>query len=117
VFYTFKLIQICLYIFIISFINLHLDICKFIQTEKERETLLEDIKALEEAARAKIPSAKLTQTRLENRLERPRMEQCRDAAQEGLVDEVGQLSDSKDTLEERLANARLHIFRETIYKL
>ncbi|PAA46011.1 hypothetical protein BOX15_Mlig030066g1, partial [Macrostomum lignano] len=76
------------------------------QTEDEIAELERDIRALEEAIKAKIPPAKLAETRLENRTTRPGVELCRDAVQYGLTDEVQQIKASKDALYDKLKQAR-----------
>lgn len=74
--------------------------------EDEIAQLEADIRAVEEAIRAKIPPMKLAQTRLENRTYRPNVELCRDAPQYGLTDEVKQLEATKAALVEKHKQAR-----------
>ena len=64
--------------------------------------MLEDIRRLQEAIRAKIKPMKLAQTRLENRTYRPGVELCRDSAQYGLTDEVKQLEATERALDVKL---------------
>lgn len=78
----------------------------YFQTEEEIEELLNDIRGIEAAIRAKINPTKLAQTRLENRTYRPNVELCRDAPQYGLTDEVKQLEATKRSLEEKLKQAK-----------
>ncbi len=49
----------------------------------------------------------VAQTRLENRTHRPNVELCRDKPQYGLVDEVGQITETVQTLQEKLEIAKL----------
>jgi tektin-2 len=88
--------------------------------EDEIAELEADIRAVEEAIRAKIPPTKLAQTRLENRTYRPNVELCRDAPQYGLTDEVKQLEATKAALVEKHKQARyvkINYFEGRIYRL
>ena len=45
----------------------------------------------------------VTQTRLENRTQRPNVELCRDPTQYHMVEEIAQIGDSQQALKEKLA--------------
>jgi len=49
-----------------------------------------------------MPPMMVAQTRLENRTYRPNVELCRDKPQYGLVEEVGQITETIQTLNEKL---------------
>ena len=74
--------------------------------EDEIAAMEKDLQGIEDSIRAKIPTTKLAQTRLENRKERPGVELCRDAPQYGLTDEVKQLEATKAALLEKQRQAR-----------
>lgn len=63
------------------------------------------IQALQKALRDKGPPLKVAQTRLEARSHRPDVELCRDPPHHRLVEEVGQLQESIDLLNRKLAEA------------
>lgn len=88
-------------------------------TENEIDTLERDIRGLEEAIRAKIPTAKLAETRLENRTRRPGVELCRDAPQYGLTDEVQQVEATKQALIEKMKQHRhaLDALEKELYRI
>ena len=63
------------------------------------------IRQLKKAIRDKEAPLKVSQTRLENRTHRPDVELCRDPPFHRLVEEVGQIHDSVDLLQRKLAEA------------
>ena len=72
------------------------------QTEKEIADVTVEIQRLENCLALKMPPMMVAQTRLENRTYRPNVELCRDKPQYGLVEEVGQISETIQTLQEKL---------------
>ncbi|CAH1255246.1 TEKT2 [Branchiostoma lanceolatum] len=83
-------------------------------TKEEIAEMEADIRALEEALRAKRNPLKLAHTRLETRTYRPNVELCRDQPQYGLTDEVQQIEGSIAALKEKLATA--HQARDGLYR-
>jgi len=63
------------------------------------------IEALKQALRDKGPPLKVAQSRLEARTHRPDVELCRDPPHHRLVEEVGQLQESIELLNRKLADA------------
>ncbi|XP_026469916.1 tektin-4-like [Ctenocephalides felis] len=66
------------------------------------ETLIE---CLKDSLRRNDNAMKVAQTRLDNRLQRPRVENCRDGPCFGLIDEVKSLADGVTALKVQLAEA------------
>jgi len=65
-----------------------------------------NIEFLEEEIKNKEAPMKVAQTRLDHRTRRPGVELCRDPAQFRLVQEVGDIQNSIDNLEQKLADSR-----------
>lgn len=76
------------------------------QLEDEIKQLEKDLHNLEEAIKAKVPALKMAETRLENRSCRPNLDRCHDCAQENLQQELDELTNCKDILEKKQADAR-----------
>uniref|UniRef100_A0A1B6BY47 Tektin n=1 Tax=Clastoptera arizonana TaxID=38151 RepID=A0A1B6BY47_9HEMI len=68
----------------------------------EIENLIQELK---DSIRGLDFSMKVAQTRLDNRLHRPRIENCRDESQFGLVDEVKSLAEQASVLQGQLKQA------------
>lgn len=66
----------------------------------------EEINGLEVSLAEKLPPMMVVQTRLENRIYRPNVELCRDKPQFGMVEEVAQITESIQTLQEKLEIAQ-----------
>jgi tektin-2 len=88
-------------------------------TEREIDAMERDINGIEMSIKAKIPTAKLAETRLENRTRRPGVDLCRDAPQYGLVDEVHQISATKSALQEKMKQMRhaLDCLEKQLYRI
>lgn len=76
-----------------------------LQILQEIEAMEENIAKLKEVVKAKEGPMKLAHTRLQLRAKRPNNELVRDPVQYGLVDEVGQISESAEQLQVRLADS------------
>ncbi len=73
------------------------------QTETEVREVEDEISCLEKSLALKIPPMMVTQTRLENRIQRPNVELCRDQTQYQMVEEIAKIGDSQQALKEKLA--------------
>ncbi|XP_022185887.2 tektin-4 isoform X2 [Nilaparvata lugens] len=73
-----------------------------VQRQAETEKLIIDLK---QAIRGLDYPLKVAQTRLNNRIARPRIESCRDFSQFGLIDEVRTTSEHTTTLKGQLSQA------------
>ena len=65
----------------------------------------QEVEDLERALADKVPPMMVTHTRLDNRTYRPNVELCRDNPQYRLVDEVAEISDTQQSLREKLGVA------------
>ncbi|XP_064382197.1 tektin-2-like [Halichondria panicea] len=72
-------------------------------TETEVREVEDEISCLEKSLALKIPPMMVTQTRLENRIQRPNVELCRDQTQYQMVEEIAKIGDSQQALKEKLA--------------
>jgi len=66
----------------------------------------DNIQHLEEAIAHKITALKLVETRLANRICRPRIELCRDQPQASLVETDSDIKDAVENLQMRLAQSK-----------
>jgi tektin-2 len=73
----------------------------------ELEKMSKEVTDLEQALLAKTNSAKLAETRLENRMYRPGPELVQDEAHLGLRDEVLQLRQTQEDLRKKIDNGKL----------
>ncbi|KAL1139824.1 hypothetical protein AAG570_006801 [Ranatra chinensis] len=74
-----------------------------VRRNSESEKLIFDLEA---GVRGLDKATKVVQTRLDNRLQRPRYENARDKAQFGLIEEAKSLSDQTTTLKAQLEEAK-----------
>lgn len=73
---------------------------------QDMEKLHQEVDALENALLNKTNALKLAETRLENRLQRPGAECCRDEAAFGLENEVTQLRATRSNLRAKIDSAK-----------
>lgn len=78
-------------------------LCK---TTEEIANMEQNIRDVEQAVKDKEAPMKVAQTRLNTRTNRPNVELCRDPAQFRTVQEVGEIQNSIDQLEQKLAESR-----------
>jgi len=76
-----------------------------VQVLGQIQEMEDNIERLSKAITDKEAPLKLAHTRLENRSERPNVELCRDPVQYRLVEEVGQIQGSVESLSARLAQS------------
>jgi tektin-2 len=73
----------------------------------EMEKMSKEVADLEQALQNKTNSAKLAETRLENRMYRPHPELVQDEVHSGLRDEVLQLRQTQQDLSRKIDDAKL----------
>ena len=76
-----------------------------LQVLKQIQELEDNIERLDRAIGDKENPLKLSETRLDNRSQRPNVELCRDSVQYKLVEEVQEIQSSVGQLKDRLADS------------
>ncbi|NP_999787.1 tektin A1 [Strongylocentrotus purpuratus] len=77
-----------------------------LKTVEDIAGMEKNIKDLTQAVKDKEAPMKVAQTRLDHRTHRPNVELCRDPAQYRMVQEVGEIQDSIDKLQQKLAESK-----------
>lgn len=77
-----------------------------LKTVEEIASMEDNIRLLQKAIKDKEAPMKVSQTRLDNRTYRPNVELCRDPAHFRMVQEVGEIQNSIDNLNQKLADSQ-----------